>query len=131
MRLTSTRFHLTGAGGHGPMLCVGRALRSFATVAAGLALLAMVPTCPCPERTAPASHGHACCAPPTGVSATDHGCCDGHDRAHSDLLIPGPLPAAAPAAVAVVRAEPIVRLEAAPHGSVLSSPSPPPSILRI
>ncbi len=111
------------------MLSVGRAVRSFAAVLAGLALLAMVPTCPCPERTAPASGGHACCEPPTGMSAAGQGCCDA--RAQTELLTPGPVPAPAPAAVAVLRLEPLVRLDPLPHGSVLTSPSPPPAILRI
>jgi len=113
------------------MLTVGRGLRSFAAVLAGLALAAMVPTCPCPARAAPAGREHACCAPPTGVSATGHGCCDGQDPTPSELLTPAPVSAPAPAGVAVVRAEPAARLDAAPPGSVLSSPSPPPAILRI
>jgi len=110
---------------------MGRARRTFAAVVAGLALVAMVPTCPCLERTAPATGEHACCAPPTGVSAADHGCCGGQGRTQSDLLTPGSLPAPAPAGVAVVRAEPVVRLDAHPHGSILSPPTPPPAILRI
>ncbi len=110
---------------------VGRSLRSFAAVLAGLALLAMVPTCPCPERTAPPSSEHACCVPPTGVSAAGHGCCDGPARAQTGILTPGAAPAPVPAAVAVLRLEPLVRLDPLPHGSVLTSPSPPPAILRI
>jgi len=109
---------------------VGRTLRSFAAVLAGLALAAMVPTCPCPE-TAPAAGEHACCTPPTGVSATDHGCCGGPARTPTDLLTPGPVPVPAPAAVAVLRVEPAVRLDLSQCGSVLTSPSPPPAILRI
>jgi hypothetical protein len=112
-------------------LPVGLGLRSFAAILAGLALVAMVPTCPCSGKAVAAGGEHACCAPPTGVRAADHGCCDSHGRTESDLLTAGSLPAPAPAGVAVVRAEPVVRLGAHPHASVLSSPSPPPAILRI
>lgn len=110
---------------------VGRALRSFAVVLAGLALVATVPTCPCPERAVPTTAGHACCAPPLGVSATGLGCCDGQGRTRSDLLVSAPLAPPAPAGVTVVWLEPTVRLDAVPHGSLPSSPSPPPAILRI
>jgi len=110
---------------------VGRALRSFAAVLAGLALVAMLPTCPCPERPVSAPAEHACCAPPVGVSATGHGCCDGQGRTQSDLLMPGHPAPPVPAGVAVARLEPTVRLAAVPHGCVLSSPSSPPAILRI
>lgn len=110
---------------------VGRALRSFAAVLAGLALAATVPTCPCAERAVPAPGEHACCAPPTGVSAAGHGCCGGPARSQTELLTPGPVSAPVPAALAVLRVEPVVRLDSPPHGSVLSSPSPPPAILRI
>ncbi len=114
------------------MLAVARARQSLAAVVAGIALGAMLPTCPCPDRAAPAPGAHACCAPSTGVSAADRGCCDGRGgRGQSDLLTPGPFAAPAPAEVAVVRAEPVVRLDAAPPGSVLSTPSPPPAVLRI
>ncbi len=69
--------------------------------------------------------------PWTGVRAADHGCCDSHGRTPSDLLTTGSPPAPASAGVAVVRAEPVVRPDSHPHGSVLSSPSPPFAILRI
>ncbi len=122
---------MTAARPRGPMQSVGRVLRSSAAVLAGLALLAIVPTCPCPEKTAPARSEHACCAPPTGVSASDPGCCGGPARTQTDLLTPGPLPAPAPAAVAVLRADAVVRLAPCAHRSPLTSPSPPPAILRI
>jgi hypothetical protein len=112
---------------------MGRALRSLAAATAGLALVARLPApCPCPEKeAAPGPAEHACCAPPAGVSAVAHGCCDGHGRPESDLLRRGPLPAPAPAGLAVVRAVPLLRLDASPQGSVLTSPSPPPAVLRI
>ncbi len=110
---------------------VGRALRGFAAMVAGLALLAMVPTCPCPEKTAPASGEHACCAPPTGVSAADPGCCGGPARAETNLLAPGSVPAPAPAMVATLRVEPAVRIDPSAHRAVPTSPSPPAAILRI
>lgn len=109
-----------------------RALRSVAAVAAGLALAAMVPTCPCPGTAVPAAGGHACCAPPFGVSATDPGCCGGHDVSPSALLAAGPLPAAAPAGLAVVVRAASLQLPApSPHRRVPASPSPPPAVLRI
>jgi hypothetical protein len=74
---------------------------------------------------------HACCAPPAGISANDHGCCDAHDRASADFLTPASVPAAAPAGVAVARLDAVVRLVAAPRGFAVPSPFPPPAILRI
>jgi hypothetical protein len=127
------RLALTAARRRGPILDVGRALRSFAAALAGLALVASLPApCAClgKEAAAPRSE-HACCAPPPGVSGNDHGCCDGRDRAGSDLLTHGPLPPPGPSGVAVVRAEPAVRLAATLLGSALTSPSPPPAVLRI
>jgi hypothetical protein len=114
------------------METMGRVLRSLAAVLAGLALVAMLPVpCPCPEEASAPSSEHACCAPPTGVSASDHGCCDTRDRAEADLLTPGPASPPSPTEVAVVRVEPVARLEAVPRGSVVPSVTPPPTVLRI
>jgi hypothetical protein len=68
---------LTAGHGHAHMVQMGRVLRSSAALVAGLALVAMLPApCPCPEEAAAPRSGHECCAPPAGVSASDHGCCD-------------------------------------------------------
>ena len=107
-------------------------LRRLAAVLAGLALVATLPApCPCPEETAGPRSGHECCAPPTGVSSTDHGCCDQHGDAVTDLLTPGPAPAPSPSGIAVVRVAPVARLASGPHSSFVLSPSPPPAVLRI
>ena len=60
-----------------------------------------------------------------------NGCCDTRDHAEADLLTPGPAPPPSPTEVAVVRVEPVARLEAVPRGSVVPSVSPPPTVLRI
>ena len=132
MQRASNRPALTVRRGRGPMERMGRAPRSLAAVLAGLALVAMLPVpCPCPEGASAPPSEHACCAPPLGVSASDHGCCDDLDHAEADLLTPGPVPAPAPSAVAEVRVEPVARLAAVPGGSVVPSVSPPPPVLRI
>ena len=97
-----------------------------------LALVAMLPApCPCPAEAAAPARGHECCAPPTGVSASDHGCCAGHAVA-ADVLTPAPVAAPLPLAVAVVHRGPVARLEAAPRAGPPSlAPSPPPAILRL
>jgi len=114
-----------------PMTCV---LRTLAAVLAGLALVAALPApCGCaPERT-PAGHAgeHACCAPPTGVSAAARGCCDEAPNL-GPAIAPSPS-AATPAsvAVAVVRAE----LPSGPteltRPPIVPAASPPPTVLRI
>ena len=114
------------------MEAMGPGLRSLAAVLAGLALVAALPApCPCPEAATAPSSEHACCAPPAGVSASDHACCDGYGSIQADVVTPGPVAAALPAVLAAVRVEPVSRLDAAPHGSVVSFPSPPPTVLRI
>ncbi len=62
-------------------------LRTLAAVLAGLALVAVLPApCACPPETdASRAADHSCCAPPVGVSADDHGCCDEDDAAVPSL----------------------------------------------
>jgi hypothetical protein len=110
---------------------MGRALHRLATVLAGLALVAMLPApCPCPDEPIAPPSGHECCAPPAGVSASDHGCCEGHDHAEPDVLTPGAAPLPSVAEVAVLRV-PVLRLDGASRSTVVLSPPPPPAILRI
>jgi hypothetical protein len=113
------------------MGAMGRPFRSLAAVVAGLAVLAMLPApCPCPESAAAPARGHECCAPPTGVSASDHACCAGH-AVEVGLVTPVPVTAPLPPALAIVRPGPVARLEAAPRPERVLAPSPPPSILRL
>jgi hypothetical protein len=113
------------------MVSMRPVLRRFAAVLATLALVAMLPApCPCPEEAAAPARGHRCCAPPTGVSSIDLGCCDEH-ATEADLLTPGPAPMPSPSEVAVARTETVARLEAVPHRSLVVAPSPPPAILRL
>jgi hypothetical protein len=107
-------------------------VRSSAAALAGLALVAMLPApCLCPEETAAPRSGHECCAPPVGVSANDHGCCDSHGAAEADLQAPGPVPMPSPGEVAVASVEPVTRPDKAPRDPLTLSPSPPPHVLRI
>ncbi len=113
------------------MVGMGHVLRSSAAVLAGLALLAMLPApCPCPEEAAAPRGAHACCAPPVGVSADDHGCCDDPGTAEADLQAPGPVPMPSLSEVAVARVE-LARFATALRGPVSLAPSPPPLVLRI
>ena len=70
---------LTPSPRRASMRVMRRTLRTLAAVLAGLALVAALPApCGCaPERSA-SKHAdeHACCAPPLGVRAADHSCCD-------------------------------------------------------
>jgi hypothetical protein len=114
------------------MVTMGRELRSLAAVLAIVALVAMLPApCPCPEESTAPPRGHECCAPPAGLSASEHGCCVEHEGAEADLLTPGPVAMPLLGEVAVVRTEPVARLEGTPRGSALPWPSPPPPVLRI
>jgi hypothetical protein len=113
------------------MVSMGRVLRSLAAVLAAVALVATLPApCPCPEEAAAPRGAHECCAPPTGVSASDHGCCDEHAEA-ADILVPGPAAVPLPLDVTVVLPDPLAPLEAAPRRSVVPALSPPPAILRL
>jgi hypothetical protein len=113
------------------MLTMGPDPRSLAAVLAIGALVAMLPApCPCPEESTAPARGHECCAPPAGVSASAHGCCDAH-AVTSDVLTAGPVPLPTLSEGAVVRVEPVAGLQATPRRSVVSSPSPPPPVLRI
>lgn len=114
------------------MFWMGRVLRSLAAVVAAVALVAMLPApCPCPEEAAAPARGHECCAPPAGVRSNDHGCCDEHHDGEADLLTPGSVPVPSLSEVAVVRVEPVARLDTASRGSTVLFPSPPPAVLRI
>jgi hypothetical protein len=124
---------LTAAQRRASMKGMGRRTRTLAAVLAGLALVAALPApCGCaPERSA-SKHAdeHACCAPPTGVRAVDHGCCD-------------ETPAAAPAVPSPVGTATVpVMVAAHPVGApsallMLARPpvtpafSLPPTVLRI
>ncbi len=115
------------------MISMTRALRTLAAVLAGLALVAALPApCGCaPERT-PAGHAgeHACCAPPTGVSAAARGCCDeAPDLAPATASSPS-VATPAPVAVAVLCAAPPGPAEPS-RPSIVPAPSPPPAVLRI
>jgi hypothetical protein len=113
------------------MGAMGRPLRSLAAVVAGLALLAMRPApCPCPGDASAPARGHECCAPPTGVSASDHACCAGR-TVEADVATPTPVAAPLPLLLGPVRPEPVACLEPGPRPYRVLAPSPPPSILRL
>ena len=112
---------------------MGRTIRTFAAVLAGLALVAAQPApCGCaPERSA-SRHAdeHACCVPPVGVSAADRGCCD-ESPVIADTA-PSPVgPATAPVLVAALRVEAPSALLALARPAVTPAFSPPPTVLRI
>ena len=116
------------------MKAMGHALRTLAAVLAGLALVAALPApCGCaPERLA-SDHAdeHACCAPPTGVSVADDGCCDESPEL-AEALPSSSAPAdAAPLALVTlpVTAPSALRAVARPPDPL--APSPPPAVLRI
>ena len=112
---------------------MGRTIRTFAAVLAGLALVAALPApCGCvPERSA-SKHAdeHACCVPPVGVSAADRGCCD-ESPVIADAA-PSPVgPATAPVLVAALRVEAPSALLVLARPAVTAAFSPPPAVLRI
>jgi hypothetical protein len=110
---------------------MGRVLRRLAALAAVVALVATLPApCPCPEEGAAPPKGHECCAPPTGVSADDHGCCDTPAEA-ADILVPPAGPAPTLVEATVHRLETAARVEASPCLPAVLAPSPPPAILRL
>jgi len=113
---------------------MGRAIRTLAAVLAGLALVAALPApCGClPERSA-SKHAdeHACCAPPTGVRATDHDCCDQAPVTVDAVPSPGGSDAMAPVATALlVVATPSVH-RVLVRAAVSPGYSPPLTVLRI
>ena len=114
-----------------PMTCV---LRTLAAVLAGLALVAALPApCGCaPERT-PAGHAgeHACCAPPTGVSAAARGCCDEAPDLAPAIASSPSVAGPAPIAVAALRAALPARPAEHSRPSIVPATSPPPAVLRI
>jgi hypothetical protein len=115
------------------MKAMGRTLRKLAATLAGLALVAALPApCGCaPERSA-SKHAeeHACCAPPTGVSAAGRTCCDESPVvADAAPSLAGPTPAPVPVAALRVEAPSALRVLARP--AVTPAFSPPPTVLRV
>ena len=113
------------------MVEMGR-VRTLAAVLAGLALVAALPApCGCAPQAPGHPDAHACCVPPTGVSAADRGCCD--ETPATAEAVPAPAGAQAVAAVAPallgVLAPCRCALRARPSGFAVSSP--PPTVLRI
>ena len=116
------------------MRAMGRTLRTLAAVLAGLAIVAALPApCGCaPERSAPKhADEHACCAPPLGVRAADHGCCDETPDLAQALPSSAAPADAAPLALATlpVAASPVLPVFA--RSTIPLAPSPPPTVLRI
>ena len=116
------------------MLVMGRTIRAIAAVLAGLALVAALPApCGCaPERsTSKHAEEHACCAPPLGVRAADHGCCD-ETPDLAQALPSGAAPAtAAPGALATLPVAAPSPPRAFTRPTVALAPSSPPTVLRI
>jgi hypothetical protein len=111
-----------------------RSLRRIAAVLAGLALVAALPApCGCAPESA-SSRGadeHACCAPPTGVRAVDHGCCNEAPAAAPAVSAPVVPDAVAPSrTVLLVTATPWVH-RLLPHRAATPTLSPPPTVLRV
>jgi hypothetical protein len=115
------------------MKAMGRTLRTLAAVLAGLALVVALPVpCDClPERAATGADGHACCAPPVGVSAADQGCCDESPELAEALPSPAAPADAAPLALATVPVTGRSGLRALARPAAPPAPSPPPAVLRI
>jgi hypothetical protein len=112
-----------------------RTLRALAALLAGLALVAAMPApCGCaPERSAPGhTDAHACCTPPTGVSAADPTCCDESPAVAVADATPSPVgPATAPVLSAALRAEAPSTFVVLSHLTVRPAFSPPPTVLRV
>jgi hypothetical protein len=112
-----------------------RTLRTLAALLAGLALVAALPApCGCaPERSAPGqTDAHACCTPPTGVSAADRACCDESPAvAVADATPPPVGPATAPVVSAALRAEAPSTLVVLADLTARRAFSPPPTVLRV
>jgi hypothetical protein len=116
------------------MVSMTRALRTLAAVLTGLALVAALPAlCGCTAERTPARHAeeHACCAPPTGVSAAARGCCNGTADLATALAPSTSVATPAPVAVAALRAALPSGPVALPRPSIVPAASPPPAILRI
>lgn len=113
------------------MIRMRRLLRSFAAFLGLVALAAALPVpCPCPEAPASPPNGHECCAPPAGVRASGHGCCDARS-VDAEAVTSGAPAVASPSAVVLPAASAVVRLAPVVRSSVVLAPSPPPSILRL
>lgn len=125
---------LTPSPRRASMLVMGRTLRTLAAVLAGLALVAALPApCECaPERSASKhSDEHACCAPPLGVRAADHSCCDETPDLAQALPSSATPADAAPLALATLPVAASLALPAFARTHVPLAPSPPPTVLRI
>ena len=122
---------LTGGPRRGPMNPMRRLRRSHAAQLALVALAATLPApCPCPETPAAPPSGHECCAPPAGVRAADHDCCDAHS-VDVGLLTPGTPAVPSPSAAVLPATSAIAHPGAGVRRPVVLAPSPPPSILRL
>jgi hypothetical protein len=111
-----------------------RAVRTLAAVLAALALVAALPAaCGCTPARVASEHAdaHACCAPPTGVSAAARGCCDEAPAAAAAVPLPTGPAAVAPVATVLLGAEASSTHRMLGRLSVFSAVSPPPTVLRI
>jgi hypothetical protein len=111
-----------------------RATRTLAAVLAGLALVAALPgPCACGPGRMASRHAdeHACCAPPVGVRVVDRGCCDEAPAIATAVPAPAGPAAGATAAVVIVGAFAPFALGVPARPSTRSTPSLPPSVLRI
>ena len=116
------------------MLEMGRVLWRLAAVLANVALVAALPApCGCAPQRAVSGHAaeHACCVPPTGVSAVDRGCCNENPETAPAVPSPGDPGAAPSVAFGVLRVEVPLALLSYARPSALPSASPPPAVLRI
>jgi hypothetical protein len=116
------------------MRAMRRSLRTLAAVLAGLALVAALPApCGCaPESARPQqAEAHACCAPPTGVRAVEHGCCG--EAPATAQAIPSPVgpDAVAPLATLLVAAAQPSAHRTTARPAFVGAFSPPPTVLRI
>jgi hypothetical protein len=112
-----------------------RVVRRIAAAAAAMAFVAAMPlVCLCQPRpaSADARDAHDCCAPSTGVSVADDGCCSRSAPSDQDSAVPmapASVPAPLVAAAAVLPGSTFDRLAAA-RPLRLAAPSPP-TVLRI
>ncbi len=99
------------------MRAMRRSLRTIAAVLTGLALVAALPApCGCAPESASSRHAdeHACCAPPTGVRAVDHGCCAEAPATATAVSAPVVPDAVAPSRTVLLAAATPVRQPPAP-----------------
>lgn len=116
------------------MKVMRRKLPTLAAVVAGLALVAALPApCGCASQSPASKHAdeHACCVPPAGVRAVDHGCCDGTSVAAPAVFSPAGPDAVTTGAPALLAAASPSAHRLVPRAAVRPACSPPPTILRI